>query len=451
VTRRLALAVAAGLVLADSSIVTLALPEILRELDLSVAQVAWVLVSFNVALAVAAVPGAMLAHRSPRAAFAVAVVVFAAACLACALASSLGVLLAGRVAQGVAGAVVVAGSLELLLRADEHHPLGTWATAGVLGAAVGPAAGGVLTDVLSWEAMFALQAPVALVALTGLAGVRAAPGLPFAPAGAAARPPPRIAALAALALASAALAAALFLLVTMVIEGWRHNPAQAAAIVSVLPLSALLAGWVARRVGVEDVVPRAAAGTLLLAGGLAALGLLPSASPAWTIAPQVLVGLGLGLLVTGLTRLAVPEGGATAHDASLTILARHAGVVAGLLVLTPLFTADLDAQQRPTEMAALSRLLDAPLPLTVKVRLATALGDVVENADGQIPDLDPAFARARAGPDRAAALRELRAGMESELDRAGTKAFARSFLAAAVLALLALAPIAWLRMRRVRA
>jgi hypothetical protein len=116
-----------------------------------------------------------------------------------------------------------------------------------------------------------------------------------------------------------------------------------------------------------------------------------------------------------------------------------------------LFTADLDAQQRPTEMAALSRLLDAPLPLTVKVRLATALGDVVENADGQIPDLDPAFARARAGPDRAAALRELRAGMESELDRAGTKAFARSFLAAAVLALLALAPITWLRMRRVRA
>jgi predicted MFS family arabinose efflux permease len=450
VTRRFALALAAGLVLADSSIVTLALPEILRELDLSVAQVAWVLVSFNVALAVAAVPGAMLAHRSPRVAFGAAVVVFAAACLLCAVASSLGMLLAGRVAQGIAGAVVVAGSLELLLRVDKHHPVGTWATAGVLGAAVGPAAGGVLTDVLSWEAMFALQAPVALVALSGLVGVRAVPGGPFAPAAAAARPHPRMAALAALGLASAALAAALFLLVTMVIEGWRHNPAQAAAIVSVMPLSALLAGWVARQVGVEDVVPRAAAGTLLLAGGLAALGLLPSSSPAWTIAPQVLVGLGLGLLVTALTRLAVPDGGATAHDASLTILARHAGVVVGLLLLTPVFTADLEAQQRPTEMAALSRLLDAPLPLVVKVRLATALGDVVENADGRIPNLDPAFAKARAGPGREAAIRELRAEMESELDRAGTKAFSRSFLAAAVLALLALVPIAWLRLRRVR-
>jgi hypothetical protein len=41
--------------------------------------------------------------------------------------------------------------------------------------------------------------------------------------------------------------------------------------------------------------------------------------------------------------------------------------------------------------------------------------------------------------------------METELDRAGTEAFSRSFLAAAILALLALAPIAWLRLRRVQA
>jgi predicted MFS family arabinose efflux permease len=447
--RRLAPALAAGLVLADSSIVTLALPEILRELHLTVAEVAWVLVSFNVALAVAAVPGAQLAHRSPRIGFAAGAGVFAAACLLCAVSDGLGLLLTGRVVQGIAGAVVLAASLELLLQADPRRALGTWATAGVLGAAIGPAAGGLLTDALSWEAMFALQAPVALLALSGLVGLPAPAPAPFAPPlpGGARRPQPRIAALAALALASAALAAALFLLVTMVIEGWRHSPAQAAAIVTVMPLSAVLAGWVARQVGVEDVVPRAAAGAVLLAGGLAGLGLLPSSSPAWTIAPQVLVGLGLGLLVTSLTRLAVPAGGATAHDASLTILARHAGVVVGLLLLTPVFTADLDAQQQPTEMAALSELLDAPLPLTVKVRLATSLGDIVERADGRIPDLEPAFAKARAGPGREAAMRELRARMDAELDRAGTKAFSRSFLAAAGFALLALVPIALLARR----
>ena len=46
-----------GLVLADSSVVVLALPEIYRQLDTSVAGVTWVLVSFNLVMALAAVPG----------------------------------------------------------------------------------------------------------------------------------------------------------------------------------------------------------------------------------------------------------------------------------------------------------------------------------------------------------------------------------------------------------
>jgi predicted MFS family arabinose efflux permease len=440
VPRRIALAVAAGLVLADSSIVTLALPEILRELDTTVAEVAWVLVSFNVALAVAAVPGAMIARRTPRTAMIAGVLVFAAACILCAEANGLSLLLTGRVVQGLAGAVVVAASLELLLRLDSEGAVGTWATAGVIGAAVGPAAGGILTDLLSWEAMFALQAPVALVALAGVVGMpvtarSTAPGQRSAPTGA------RVAALAALALASAALAAALFLLVTMIIEGWRHSPVEAALIVTVMPVSAILTPQLARLVGADDVVPRAAAGAVLLAGGLAGLGLLPSSNPAWTILPQVLIGLGLGLLLTGLTRVAVSHGAGTARDASLTIAARHLGVVAGLLLLTPVFTSDLEQQQRPTEMAALSELLDAPLPLTVKVRLAGALGDTIEGADDRLPDLGPAFAKAKAGPERAAAMRELRAQMDTELAKAGTKAFSTSFLVAAGFALLALVPI----------
>ncbi|MGB7686182.1 MAG: hypothetical protein WBL45_10435, partial [Solirubrobacterales bacterium] len=58
-----ALALAVGLVLADSSIVVLALPEIYRELDTTVAGVTWVLVSFNLVMALAAVPAALAARR----------------------------------------------------------------------------------------------------------------------------------------------------------------------------------------------------------------------------------------------------------------------------------------------------------------------------------------------------------------------------------------------------
>jgi NhaP-type Na+/H+ or K+/H+ antiporter len=180
---------------------------------------------------------------------------------------------------GIIGTVATAAALAVLAHAIFDFG---WATAGVLGAAVGPAAGGLLTDLLSWEAMFALQVPVALAAL---------PGALRAPAAVAQRGPHTgrragLAALAALALASAALAAALFLLVSMVIEGWRHSPAQAAAIVTVMPVSALLAPLLARAVGAADAVPRTAAGALLLAGGLAALGLLVDAGDAVRLTPR---------------------------------------------------------------------------------------------------------------------------------------------------------------------
>jgi hypothetical protein len=61
--RRLAPAIAVGLVLADSSVVVLALPDIYRELDVSVTAVVWVLVGFNLVLAMAAVPASHAAGR----------------------------------------------------------------------------------------------------------------------------------------------------------------------------------------------------------------------------------------------------------------------------------------------------------------------------------------------------------------------------------------------------
>src|SRR5215210_6703306 len=90
------LALGVGLALADSSIVTLALPELLGEFDVGITSVAWVLTSFNIVLAVAAVPAAYLARRRPRLAFAVGASVFAAAALACGLAPSFEVLIGAR-------------------------------------------------------------------------------------------------------------------------------------------------------------------------------------------------------------------------------------------------------------------------------------------------------------------------------------------------------------------
>src|SRR5262249_24343961 len=103
-----ALAQAVGLVLADSSVVVLALPEIYRDLDTSVAGVTWVLVSFNLVMALAAVPAALLARRvGPGRAAAVGLAVFAGAGLACGLSDNLTTLILARCVQALGGAAAV--------------------------------------------------------------------------------------------------------------------------------------------------------------------------------------------------------------------------------------------------------------------------------------------------------------------------------------------------------
>jgi MFS family permease len=119
--RELVWAGTVGLVLADSSVVTLALPEILRRFDATLQGVSWVLTAFNLALAVAVLPAARLAagRRASRAAavWGGGVLAFAASSLACALAPTIATLIVSRCVQGVTGGCVIAGAIELLAAA----------------------------------------------------------------------------------------------------------------------------------------------------------------------------------------------------------------------------------------------------------------------------------------------------------------------------------------------
>src|SRR5688572_24148292 len=116
------LAIAVGLVLADSSVVTLGLPDMLADLDATPTGVSWVLTGYNLTLALAAVPAALW-RRGRRAAgpragsaerlFVAGLLVFAAASLVCALAGALGLLVAARCVQGLGGAAVACAALPL--------------------------------------------------------------------------------------------------------------------------------------------------------------------------------------------------------------------------------------------------------------------------------------------------------------------------------------------------
>jgi len=435
VQRSLLLGLAIGLALADSSVVTLALPDILARFDLEITTVAWVLISYNLVLALGAVPAAYVARRNPAGFFVAGAVVFAAASLACGLAGSFGVLIAARCVQAAGGALVVGAALDLLTESTGSAAKGVrvWAVAGVVGAALGPAIGGVLTATLGWEWIFFVQVPLAVVPILAVRGFAWRP-LP-APAGR-----PHAGANLALLLLSGGLVGALFLLVLLLVDGWRMSPAAAGIVVTVMPLAAIVAGRFAGLV--EDVLVRAAAGIVLVSGGLCALALLPHAGWGWTVPPQILVGVGLGLTLTAMTERALAGRSEQAVHGGWTIASRHAGVVLGLLLISPLFSSALESNQDEAIRSGVAVVLDSKIPPLDKPRVAQDVLAEANQAEGQVPDIAATF---EDRPDTPA-YRSLLSGLEDVLDRAVTHAFSGPFFLAALLALAALLPLAlWRR------
>jgi MFS family permease len=427
----LLLGLTVGIALADSSVVTLALPRILADYDVAISTLAWVLTSYNLGLALTAVPAAFLARRRPTMVFGVSVVVFAAASLACAFSPSIWVLIGARALQGMAGAGVVCAALDLLSQATggDAPAARVWALSGIVGAAFGPAAGGILTQLLGWQSIFLVQAPVMAVALLALRGARTVPI--EEPAGR-----PHVAANLALLFVSGALVASSFLLVILLINGWRLQPLEAGLVVTIMPLSAIVAARTGGRI--TPLWARAASGAILIAGGSAALGWLPHAGARWTIAPQIAIGTGLGLALSALIERALAGRSAQAVHGGWTIAARHAGIVLGLVLLTPLFTADLERNEDDALSAGTAVVLESEIPPLQKIGVARDILVAVDKAqeDVTVPNVSDSIDHQDDN-----AYRRLASDLQTQLNRAVTNAFSRSFLVAAALGLLALAPI----------
>jgi len=186
---------------------------------------------------------------------------------------------------------------------------------------------------------------------------------------------------------------------------------------------------------------------VLVAGGLGALGLLPGSGWGWTIAPQLLVGAGLGFALSALTERALAGRSPQSVHGGWTIAARHAGVVLGLLLLTPIFTTALDRNEDRALRAGTAAVIDSDIPPLDKLAVAQDVLAVVRAAEREVPDVRSAFDDKPDEPEYLV----LEERLVSELDRAVTAAFSRPFLLAAGLALGALVPIAASRRRGVSA
>ena len=419
VTVRLAVALA----FADASIVVLALPEIVTRLHTSISHVTWVIMAYNLALIVTAsavIPFARRLH-STRALIA-GLALFALASIGCGVANSMSALVPLRCLQGVGGGLLLCASLPMLASTVRpgDSPLNGWSAAAAIGIAVGPAAGGVLTQIFDWRAIFLAQAPVAALGVILVLVVHPHPvnALPDE-----VDPLDPLTANAGLALLSAGLICALFLVVLMLIDAWLLSPIAAAAVVTTIPLATAIAE---RRVRGSPPIALGAVGAALVVAGLIGLSFATHRELGLVIITLALVGAGLGFAFPGLTTAALRSGGPAAARAAKTVAARDAGIVLGLLVLTPVFVNQLHKAPKQALPTATKAVLIAPLSSDLKFSLAPGLVAAYKNApQSELPDFGPTFARARAHatPSERAALRDLHNQLDSIVQRAATSAF----------------------------
>ena len=156
----------AALTFIDGTVVNLALPHLADDLGAGSESLTWVVNGYTLALAALVLLGGALGDRfGRRRAYVAGVVGFAAASLACGLAPSVEVLVAARVVQGVAAALLTPGSLALLQATfapeDRGRAIGAWSGLTGVAGAVGPFVGGWIIEVADWRWAFLVNLPVA--------------------------------------------------------------------------------------------------------------------------------------------------------------------------------------------------------------------------------------------------------------------------------------------------
>ncbi|MGK2877530.1 MAG: MFS transporter [Solirubrobacterales bacterium] len=157
-----------AMVFLDATVVNVAVPTIGREFDAGISELQWVLNGYLLSLAALILLGGSLGDRfGRRRIFVLGAIWFTAASVLCGMAPTGEWLIAGRVLQGVGGALLTPGSLAIIeagfAREDRGRAIGIWSGLAGVSTAIGPPLGGWLIDVLSWRAVFFLNVPLGIL------------------------------------------------------------------------------------------------------------------------------------------------------------------------------------------------------------------------------------------------------------------------------------------------
>ncbi|MEP7019286.1 MAG: MFS transporter [Pseudonocardiales bacterium] len=157
-----------GLAGIDATVVNIALPALGRDLHAGFSGLQWTINSYTLTMASLILLGGSLGDRyGRRRVFVLGVVWFALASALCALAPSIGVLIAARALQGIGGALLTPGSLAMISASfapeDRAKAIGAWSGFGGVASAIGPFLGGYLVDGPGWRWIFVINVPLAVV------------------------------------------------------------------------------------------------------------------------------------------------------------------------------------------------------------------------------------------------------------------------------------------------
>jgi EmrB/QacA subfamily drug resistance transporter len=154
----------------DGTVVNVALPAIESDLGGGLSAQQWVSNAYLLALGSLILIGGSLGDiYGERRVFALGTGAFGVFSLACAAAPTIEALIAARALQGAAAALLIPSSLAIIVAAfsakERGSAIGAWTAWGAIASLVGPLAGGLVVDQLSWRWIFALNVPVVAVTL----------------------------------------------------------------------------------------------------------------------------------------------------------------------------------------------------------------------------------------------------------------------------------------------
>src|SRR3954468_10476145 len=166
----IAVCIGTFMLLLDITVVTVALPEIARDLKSTFNDLQWVVDAYALTLAALLLTGGSLADRlGRRAVWMFGMVVFIVASALCGLATSPLMLTLSRALQGIGGAYMFTTGLALIAStfppSERGVAIGIWGAVTGMAVAVGPLVGGVLVDYISWQSIFYVNVPIGLVTL----------------------------------------------------------------------------------------------------------------------------------------------------------------------------------------------------------------------------------------------------------------------------------------------